>query len=156
MVVARRIKEYLEQNRVEYRTLVHPTVYTAQEVAATTHISGKELAKVVMVKVDDKMIMAVLPATHKIDFAQLKEVLGAKKVELATEEEFKEMFPDCEIGAQPPFGNLYNVEVIAAKPLWENEEITFNAGTHTDVITISFADWERLVNPRQVEFTLPA
>jgi len=155
MVVARRIKEYLEQNGVEYKSLVHPTAYTAQEVAATTHIRGKEVAKVVMVKVDDKMIMAVLPAAHKIDLAQLKEVLGVKKVELATEDEFKEMFPDCEIGAQPPFGNLYNLEVIAAKPLWENEEITFNAGTHTDVITIPFSDWERLVKPRQVEFTQP-
>ncbi len=155
MVVARKIKEFLDKHDVEYHSMVHPTAYTAQEVAAATHIKGKELAKCVMVKADDKLVMLVLPATRKINMPKLKEALGTKKVALATEEEFKEKFPDCEIGAQPPFGNLYNVEVFAAEPLWDNDDITFNAGTHTDVITMHREDWEELVKPQKATFTDP-
>lgn len=155
MVIARKIKEYLEENGVKYKSAVHPTVYTAQEVAATTHIRGKEVAKVVMIKADGKLIMSVLPATQKVNFTKLKSVLAEKKVELAKEDEFKDLFPDCEIGAQPPFGNLYGVEMIAAPALWEDKEITFNAGTHTDVVTIKLEDWVRLANPKQADFSEP-
>ena len=153
MVVSRKIKEYLDNNGVEYKVLIHPTAYTAQEIAAATHVSGKELAKAIMVNADGRMVMVVLPSTHKIDFDKIKQALNAKKVNLATEEEFRELFPDCEIGAQPPFGNLYNVDVLAADSLAKADDITFNAGTHTDVITIHRSDWERLVKPGHAQIS---
>ncbi len=153
MVVAKKIKRFLDENDIPYETLVHPTAYTAQEVAAATHISGYELAKAIIVKSDDKNTMAVLPATQKINMKMLQEVLNVNNLRLATEEEFKELFPDCEIGAQPLFGNLYDIDVVADESIKESEHITFNAGTHTDAIKISREDWERVVKPGYASFT---
>ncbi len=155
MVVARKLKQYLEENGVKYTEAVHPTAFTAQEVAATAHIHGKEVAKVVILNVDGKLIMAVVAAPQKVNLEKAKAGLGAQKVHLAKEEEFKEIFPDCDLGAEPPFGNLYSMETVADPALWQDQKLAFNAGTHTAIIWIALTDWERLVKPRKVELAGP-
>jgi len=148
-----RLKRYLDSQKINYVSLVHYETYTAQEIAQSAHVSGEEMAKTVIVKIDGKIVMAVLPASQKIDFALLKEAAGAGKVDLASEEEFMDMFPDCEIGAMPPFGNLYGMEVYVAESLEEDEEIVFNAGSHIDLIKLSFKDFARLVKPKVMKFS---
>ena len=150
---AKKLKEYLNNNNIKYVTIFHSQAYTAQEVAATAHIPGKELAKTVMVKIDDKMAMAVLTAADKVHFDFLKEAVGAGKVELASEQEFENMFPGCEIGAMPPFGNLYEMQVFVEENLTEDTVISFNAGSHTELIKLSYKDFERLVKPTVVKFS---
>jgi Ala-tRNA(Pro) deacylase len=152
----KKLKDFLDRERVKYVTLTHSRAYTAQEIAASAHIPGRELAKTVMVKLDGRMAMAVLPASFKIDFDRLKEAAGAKSVGLATEDEFKGMFPDCEVGAMPPFGNLYGMEVYVAERLVEDDEIAFNAGSHTELIRLSYKDFSRLVKPKVVRFSAAA
>ena len=147
-----RLKTFLENNNIKYNTLTHSQVFTAQEVAASSHISGKELVKTIIVKIDGKMAMAVLPASCSIDFDRLKEAAGTGKVELAREEEFEGLFPECETGAMPPFGNLYGMEVFADEQLSEDEEIAFNAGSHTELIKLAYRDFERVVHPRKAQF----
>ena len=149
----KKLKEFLDRENIKYVSIRHSPAYTAQEIAATVHIPGKELAKTVIVKLDGKMAMTVLPASHQIDFNLLEEASGARKIELATEGEFKDMFPDCEIGGMPPFGNLYGMEVFAAKSLAEDEEIAFNAGSHSELIKLAYKDFERLVKPRIANFS---
>ena len=149
----KKLKEFLDRERIKYVSIVHSTAYTAQEVAASTHITGKELAKVVIVKLDGDMAMAVLPANRKIVLQDLREVTGSDQVKFASEEEFKAKFPECETGAMPPFGNLYGMEVYAAASLSENEEIAFNAGSHTEVIKLAYRDFERLAKPKVLSFT---
>ncbi len=149
----KKLKDFLDNQKIKYVTISHSPSYTAQEIAASAHIPGKELAKTVMVKIDGKMAMAVLPASSKIDFALLKKAAGAKNIELASEKEFKDLFPECEVGAMPPFGNLYGMEVFVADTLAEDEEIAFNAGSHTELIRLAYKDFERLVKPRIVEFS---
>ena len=146
----RKLLEFLNSNNIKFVTISHSEAYTSQEIAASAHIPGKEMAKTVMVKSDGKMTMVVLPASYKIDLKKLKEAAGAKKIELASEQEFAELFPDCEIGAMPPFGNLYGMEVFVAATLTEDEEIAFNAGSHTELIRLSFKDFKRLVTPKVV------
>ncbi|MGQ7868794.1 aminoacyl-tRNA deacylase [Sunxiuqinia sp. sy24] len=149
----KKLKDYLDKNDIEYITIRHSLAFNAQQIAATTHIPGKELAKTVMIKIDGKMAMAVLPASYLVKLDVLKELIGAKKVELANEMEFKHLFPDCEIGAMPPFGNLYDMEVFVAQSLAEDEEIAFNAGTHVELIRMAYADFERLVQPVVLAFS---
>ncbi len=149
-----KLKQFLDENKVKYVTIIHSPAFTAQQIAASAHVSGKDLAKTVMVKVDGRMAMAVLPATHQINFDRLTEAIGAKKVQLAGEEEFKQSFPQCEVGAMPPFGNLYDMEVYMDRRLADDEEIAFNAGSHTELIKLHGADYKRLVNPRVIEFSL--
>ena len=149
----RKLKEYLDQEGVKYVSLIHSTAYTAQEVAASAHVTGRELAKTVIVELDGKMAMAVLPANRKIVLQDLREVTGCDQVRFASEEQFKQQFPDCETGAMPPFGNLYGMEVYVAESLTGNEEIAFNAGSHTEVIKLKYEDFQRLVKPRVVSFT---
>lgn len=148
-----RLKEYLNSQNVKYVSVSHYETYTAQETAQSAHISGKELAKTVIVKMDGKMAMAVLPASQKIDFGLLKATAGARKIELAGEEEFLKMFPDCEVGAMPPFGNLYGMDVYVAEGLAEDEEISFNAGSHIELVRMSYKDFARLVRPRVVKLS---
>jgi Ala-tRNA(Pro) deacylase len=150
----KKLKEFLDQNNVKYVSIAHSPVYTAQEIAASAHISGKELAKTVMVKLDGKIAMAVLPASYRVDFGQLKEASGAGKAELAAEEEFKDLFPECDVGAMPPFGNLYGLEVYAAESLAEDEKIAFNAGSHTEIIQLAYSDFEKLVKPKVLRFSV--
>lgn len=149
----KKLKEYLDQEKVRYRTIVHSTAYTAQQIAAIAHVPGKELAKTVMIKIDGKMAMAVLPASYKVDFDELKRTIGATKVELATEREFKDLFPECEIGAMPPFGNLYGMSTFVAKSLVDDDEIAFNAGSHSELIRLAMLDYSRLVNPKVLKFS---
>ncbi len=149
----RRLKEYLDSQQIKYVTISHSPAFTAQQIAATAHVPGKELAKTVMVLVDGEMAMAVLPASLRVDLDHLQEMIGAKRVELADERSFRDMFPECEVGAMPPFGNLYGMDVYVADSLAEDEEIAFNAGSHTELIRMAYADFERLVKPRVLAFT---
>jgi Ala-tRNA(Pro) deacylase len=149
----KKLRDFLDSKNIKYMTINHSKAYTANEIAATAHIPGKELAKTVMVKVDGKMTMTVLPASYKVNFELLQEATGASNVELSSEQEFKDMFPGCEIGAMPPFGNLYGMEVLVDKSLCEDEEIAFNAGSHTELIRLSYKDFEGLVKPKVVKFS---
>ncbi len=149
-----KLKEFLDINNVKYVTISHSPAFTAQEIASTAHIPGKELAKTVMVKIDGKMAMAVLPAYYKIDFDRLNEAAGAETVELASEEEFKGLFPNCDVGAMPPFGNLYDMDVFVESHLAEDEEIAFNAGSHTELVRLSYKDFEQLVQPKMANFSM--
>ena len=151
-----RLKEYLDQEKVKYVTMHHSPAYTAQEMAASAHVPGRELAKTVMVKIDDRMAMTVLPASYKVDFDLLKEVIGSTNIELASEREFKDLFPECEIGAMPPFGNLYDMDVYVAESLLEDEEIAFNAGSHNELIKLSMNDYAKLVKPKVLKFSAKA
>ena len=146
----RKLREFLEDNGIKYTVIGHSTAYTSLEIAEMVHISGQEIAKTVMVKINGKMSMVVLPASTKIDLELLKEATGASSVELAREHEFKDLFPGCTIGAMPPFGNLYGLDVLAAKALAEDEEIAFNAGSHSELMKLRFKDYENLVKPRIV------
>jgi Ala-tRNA(Pro) deacylase len=148
----KKLKEYLDSNKVEWVSVYHSTAFTAQRIAASAHVSGKELAKTIMIKVDGKMAMAVLPASCKVNFDQLREAIGTSNIELASEKEFLSLFPDCEIGAMPPFGNLYGMEVYVAQKLTDDKEIYFNAGSHNELIHMSYKDYERLVRPKIVKF----
>jgi len=143
-----KLKEFLDSNDVKYVVIKHSAAFTAQEIAASAHVPGKELAKTVMVKIDGKMAMAVVPASYRVDMERLKSVAGAGSVELASEQEFKDMFPACEVGGMPPFGNLYDMDVFVAQSLAEDEEIAFNAGSHTELVRLAFSDFERLVQPK--------
>ncbi len=148
-----RLRKYLEDNHVEFLTVSHSPAFTAQEIAASAHVPGREVAKTVIVKVDGKMAMVVLPAPEKVSAHRLKEVTGAKDVELASEKEFADLFPRCEVGAMPPFGNLWDMEVFADAHLREDEYIVFNAGSHTELVKIAYADFERLVHPTIAELS---
>ncbi len=149
-----RLKKFLDEKRIKYVTIRHSPTFTAQEIAASAHIPGKELAKTVMIKWDGKMAMAVLPAFYRLDFNRLKKVCGAETVELATEDEFRDRFPGCEVGAMPPFGNLYGMEVFVAPSLAEDEEIAFNAGSHTELMRLAYRDFEEAVSPVTADFAL--
>jgi len=149
----KKLKDFLDNQNIKYVTITHSPTYTAQEIAASAHIPGKVMAKTVMVKIDGKMAMAVLPASCKVDFDLLKKAAGASTVGLASEQEFKNLFPECEIGAMPPFGNLYGMEVFVADALAEDEEIAFNAGSHTELIRLAYKDFERLVKPKVIKFS---
>ncbi len=148
-----RLKEFLDREAVRYVVISHSPAFTAQEIAAHAHIPGKELAKTVMVKIDGNMAMAVLPASRHVDFDAMEVAAGAGKIELATEAEFRDLFPQCELGAMPPFGNLYNLPVYAAVALAEDEDIAFNAGTHRELVRMKYKDYERLVKPRVLKFS---
>jgi len=147
------LKEHLDSHNVEYITISHSKAYTAQAVAASTHIPGKELAKSVIIKMDGKMAMVVLPASYRVDLKQLKISSGTDKVEISQEHEFRNKFPDCEVGAMPPFGNLYGMDVYVAKSLTENEEIAFNACSHTELIKMKYKDFDNLVKPKMLIFS---
>lgn len=149
----RKLKDLLDDKKVRYVTITHSKAYTSMEIAQRAHIPGKELAKPVMVKVDGKMAMAVLPATYKIDLDLLKNAVNAKNVELAQESEFENIFPDCEVGAMPPFGRLYGMQTFVAKVLSEDKEIFFNAGNHTELIRLSYGDYQKLEEPKVVAFS---
>ena len=152
-MVVRKLKEFLDSNNIKYKMIVHSPFYTAQEIAASAHISGKELAKTVLVKIDGIMTMVVLPASRKINLGLLRKVTGADIVELAEEKEFERRFPDCDVGAMPPFGNLYGMDVFVADELTEDEEIAFNAGSHTELIKLAYKDFEKLVHPKRTHIS---
>lgn len=146
-MLATKLQQFLDDNNVPYVSIPHYAAYTAQEIAAAAHVPGRELAKTVMVKLDGKMAMVVLPATRKLDLDRLRQVSRASSAELASEREFKQQFPDCEPGAMPPFGNLYDMEVYADSALAEDETIAFNAGSHEELTRLAYDDFVRLVQP---------
>jgi len=152
-MASRKLKEFLDSNNITYNTIMHSPSYTAQEIAASAHISGKEVVKTVLVKIDSKMTMVVLPASNKIDLGLLKKAVGADMVELAAEQEFESRFPDCDIGAMPPFGNLYGMDVFVADKLTSDEEIVFNAGSHSELIKLAYKDFEKLVKPKRAHIS---
>ena len=148
-----RLREFLDGNDVRYVSIRHSPAFTAQEIAAKAHVPGGELAKTVMVKMDDAIHMAVIPASKLVDFDRLRDTARARRVELADERDFSSLFPGCELGAMPPFGNLFGMRVFVAEELAEDDEIAFNAGSHTELIRMSYADFHRLVDPVVSSFT---
>ena len=149
----KKLKAFLDREKIKYVTITHSPAYSAQDTAASAHIPGKELAKTVILKIDDKMVMAVLPASHWVDLELLEQATGADVVELANEQEFEDMFPDCEIGAMPPFGNLYGMDVYVSSSLADDEEIAFNAGSHTELIRLTYMDFDSLVQPKVIKLS---
>lgn len=147
------LREFLDSHKIKYMVISHSVAYTAQGIAAMVHLSGKKLAKTVIVRMDGMLAMAVVPASFHVDLDLLRVVSEAQVVEIATELEFKNAFPDCETGAMPPFGNLYGMAVYADASLVEVDEITFNAGTHRELVRMAWADLARLVNPKIVNLT---
>jgi Ala-tRNA(Pro) deacylase len=146
------LREYLDGNNVQYVVISHSPAYTAQGIARLTHTPGKELAKTVVLKKDGRLVMAVLPASSHVDLGLLKEATKADTLELASEGEFRDHFPECETGAMPPFGNLYGIDVLAEESLAQDREISFNAGSHRELIRLAWEDFERLAKPRLIRF----
>ena len=149
----RKLKEFLDSHKIKYVVISHSPAYTAMEVAQSAHIPGKDLAKVVMVMLEGRTCMAVMPATRKLDLERLRQAADVSEARIATEEEFRKLFPECETGAMPPFGNLYGMEVFVSSLLAEDREIAFNAGSHTEVVKLTYADYARLVQPKVVRIT---
>ncbi len=150
----KRLKDYLDNNHVSYSTIPHPLAFTAQKTAHVAHVSGKEMVKTIMVRINGELKMAALPASQMVNLRFLKNLFSTEDVELARESDFANMFPDCEIGAMPPFGNLYGVEEIISEELTRDPEIVFNAGSHTELIKMRYKDFEKLVKPRIVNFKI--
>ena len=150
MPILSKLREFLDQQKVSYEVLSHRQAFTAQEVAQAQHVPGRELAKVVMVRSGGAFVMLVVPAPYRIDLERAKSAVGKTDLVLATEDEFKGLFPQCEAGAMPPFGNLYNLPVYVDQTLTRDEEIVFNAGTHTQTVKMKYDDFARLVQPKIV------
>jgi Ala-tRNA(Pro) deacylase len=150
-MLAKQLRSFLDAHQVKYVVIQHSPAFTAQEVAASAHVSGRELAKTVVVRLDDELVLAVVPATRQVDLESLCRAAGAGRAELPSESDFRGRFPDCQPGAMPPFGNLYQMPVYADPSLAGEREIAFNAGTHTDLVRLSFEDFRRLATPRLVE-----
>jgi len=148
----KKLRKFLDENNVKYATISHSKAYTAQQVAYSAHISGKDIAKTVMIIIEGRMAMAVLPAPRHVDFHLIKDAIGIKSITLANEKDFKSYFPECEVGTMPPFGNLYDMEVYVDKSLAKDHEIAFNAGSHTELIQMAYKDFEMLVKPNVIRF----
>ncbi len=146
------LTDLLDRNNIRYTVVSHPTAFTAQGLAALTHTPGKELAKTVIINMDDVLAMAVLPASSQVDLSRLQAITGAKSIRLAREHEFTHCFPGCETGAMPPFGNLYGMTVFVDKSLAEDAEIAFNAGSHQELMRIRYRDFEQIVQPTILQF----
>jgi len=142
------LKEFLDENDIKYVSIMHSMAFTATDIAKSVHIPSRELAKTVIIRVDDELAMAVIPANYKLDLNILKQTLDTENIELAREAEFTSRFPDCEVGAMPPFGCLYDMNVYVAESLSEDEKIAFNAGSHLEVLQMDYKDFENLVKPR--------
>jgi len=149
----RQLRKFLDSNDVKYVSISHSPAYDAQRIAALAHIPGQELAKTVIVRIDEKFAMAVLPASCRVHLGHLRKAVSASHVKLATETEVENLFPDCEKGAMPPFGNLYDIDVYVADQLTEDEEIAFSAGSHTEVVRMFYKDFARLVMPKITALT---
>jgi Ala-tRNA(Pro) deacylase len=151
-----KLKEYLDRNQIRYVTIKHSLAFTAQEIAASAHIKGKSIAKTVILKVEGKLTMFVLPGSFKIDLEKVKEVLKTSNIRFADEMEFKDKFYDCEIGAFPPFGNLYDIDIYCEEALLQDDEIAFNACSHTELLQMKLKEYINLVNPKVLKFAYPS
>ncbi len=149
-MIAEKVRALLDMHHVKYVTIRHSPAYTSHEIAQSAHVSGREMAKCVIVKVENWMAMVVLPASRRVSLEELQAVVGTKNVRIAKEHEFASLFPDCEPGAMPPFGNLYGLDVYVDPSLMRDREIVFNAGTHTELIRMRYTDFESLVQPKVV------
>ncbi len=149
-----RLETYLRDNLVPYEVQHHPSAFTAQDVAASEHLPGRLVAKVVMLVANGKMVMLVLPAPGRVHLPEIGRILSSRDIRLAEEVEFAALFPDCEVGAMPPFGNIYNVPVYVDKDLARQKTIYFQVGTHTDTMSVRFADYEWLVKPIVATFSM--
>jgi Ala-tRNA(Pro) deacylase len=145
-------KQFLDEHKVKYTIISHSAAYTAQEIAASAHIPGRELAKTVVIDIDGKKAMVVQPANSMVPLGRLKKAIGAANVSLAEEKDFQDLFPDCEVGAMPPFGNLYGMDVYVSESLTHDDEIAFNAGSHTELIRLAYSDFALLVAPKVIAF----
>jgi len=154
MPILGKLREFLEAEKMPYSVHSHPEAYTAQEIAALSHVRGRLLVKVVMVKAGTRLVMLALPADHRVDFERVRRLVGPDAV-LATEGEFREAFPGCEVGAMPPFGNLFGIPVYLDRSLDREGDIVFNAGTHTLTARMALADYLRLAEPRIDDFAVP-
>lgn len=152
MAATTRLEKYLRDQGVRFETMTHPVAYTAQEVAAAQHVSGRRLAKVVIANADGQLVMLVLPASFRVELSKLRSVLKAKKVHLAREEEFDGTFTDCEVGAMPPFGNLYDLPMYVDQSLAGVGEMVFKVGSHATSMKVRFSDYKRLVKPQIADF----
>jgi len=153
MPILTTLREFLDAAGVPYEVRSHRPAFTAQETAAAEHIPGQEMAKVVMLWDGAEYLMAVLPAPHHVALQRFAEVAGRREVRLATEPEFAGLFPGCEVGAMPPFGNLYNIPVWVDEALTGDDEITFNAGNHEQTVHMKYPDFARLVRPQVAAFS---
>lgn len=153
MSIPRRIREYLDSQGVPHEWLSHPQAFTAQEVAHSLHVSGKRLAKTVILNADDRLVMAVLPASHRLVLPELKAALEVKNLQMLPEKELSNLFPDCDLGAIPPFGNLYGMEVWVDRAVAESEEMVFTAGTHIDAVRMKYSDYAALAQPKLGRFS---
>ena len=152
-MTCKKLRQFLDDQDIKYVSINHSRAYTAQEIAESAHISGNNFAKVVMLKADEAMIMVVLPAPDKVDLKLLRQVLGVRHVVFADENDFQDHFPGCEVGAMPPFGNLYGIRVILAQTLCDLSTISFNSGLHTEIIKMDYDDYIKLVSPEIMDFT---
>jgi Ala-tRNA(Pro) deacylase len=148
MAILTRLREVLDEAKVPYEIFSHPLAYTSQEIAAKQHVPGNEIAKVVMLEVNGALVMGVIAGNHKISLEAARASLGASRVRLATEDEFTSRFPGCEIGAMPPFGNLYGLKVIVDPALEQDPYIYFNAGNHVQTVRLAYRDFVALVKPQ--------
>ena len=153
MPILRKLKEVLDRAKISYEIYNHPQAFTAQEIAASQHMPGKEMAKVVILKFDGSLAMAVVPASKMVSFERVKAGLGIKDVSLATEGEFTRLFPECEIGAMPPFGELFGLPVYVDLALEKDEAIFFNAGNHQQTVRLKYRDFKEIVKPLVVPLT---
>ena len=151
----RKLQQFLDVNHVGYQRIEHAPTFTALATAHSAHVAEKELAKTVMLEVDDVFVMAAVPATHNVNLSQVRTYLGAESVKLAQEYEFEDLFEDCEPGAMPPLGNLFGLRVIVADELTEDEQIAFNAGAHDELVRMAYADFARLVKPLVARISQP-
>ena len=150
------IHQWLKEQNVQYRSLVHSPRFTAQEVAQASHVTGYEMAKVIVVKADERYVMTVIPAARRLDLDRARVALDAREIELAVEREFGPLFPGCEKGAMPPFGNLYGLEMRVDRSLAAYPEIAFNAGSHTETLAIPWSEYARIARPILGDLAAPA
>lgn len=155
MLSLNKLKEFLDNSLVAYEVLTHPVAFTAQQLAAVQHVKGKQLAKVVVARSGSEFMMIVLPAPYHVGLQRARAAIGREDLEIAHESEFTSLFAGCEPGAMPPFGNLYNVPVWVDESLAQDEEIVFNACTHTQAIKMKYSDFARLVHPTVAILRMP-
>jgi Ala-tRNA(Pro) deacylase len=153
MAIPQRIRDYLDSQNVSYEAIHHSQAFTAQEVAHSLHVSGKKCVKAVVAEADHKIVIVVMPASHRLNFQELKSVLKVNQLEMLVESELVDLFPDCDLGAIPPFGNLYGIDVWVDRAVASTEKIVFCAGTHEDCIRMRYSDFAKLTRPFVGQFS---
>jgi len=154
-MITKRVKQLLEEASTRYDALPHPEAFTAQDVAKASHVSGRRVAKVVIASAHDgRYLMAVLPAARRLDLSALRDAAGARQLSLAGDAELSMLFPDCDLGAMPPFGALYEMPVYVDACFPRAGEFYFQAGDRREIVRIRYEDFERLARPIIGDFCL--